>query len=150
MHSKFQTTILQGNSLNSKHSWIGGNPIYCASEEGTLTLALIEDYLADQRDGMDIFHVPFPSAPENHLLWYLRWLKTKPGSGILPELSSVSGLWALCIMTGSSLVILTERGTCARRKKKAQRSNPLNVQIGWLHPQLSGKHFYTVMKGNWA
>lgn len=59
MYSKFWTTNLQGNSLNPNHLWIGDDPIYWTSEEKTVTLALIEVYLADQRDGTGAFF-PLP------------------------------------------------------------------------------------------
>lgn len=151
MHLKFQKAISQRELFELKASvnWRQSNLPYFRRGDWDISINRRLSGRPKRWNGaFFMYHFPLPSR--SHLLWYLCWLKTKPGPGIPYAFSSVSALWAFCISTGSSLVTMTEQGTCACRKKKAQQSNPLNVRISWLHPQLSSKHFYTVMKGNWA
>lgn len=118
MYSKLQTDNLEGNSLNPNHWWIGGDPIYCTSEEKTVTLALTQDSLVDQSEGMGViftYHFPLPLRTS---LGFLPWMKTNPGRKSHMSLVNLQQYWP---------------------------SHSLNAQISWLHPQLVSKHFCSVM-----
>ena len=133
MYSKLQTTNLDGNSLHSNHLWIGGDPIYYTLEEKTVTLALIQDYLANQRDGMEAFclhHFPLPLRI-TRCDFSLGWRQTLAGESCMRL--------ALCVHCEppASLLVSLQRYWWSRS---------LNVQISWLHTQLLSKHFCPAMK----
>lgn len=93
MYSKFQPT-------NPNHLWTGGDPIYGTSDEKTMTLALIEDYLADQRDGTGAFftyHFPLPlrtTCSESSL----GWKETLAGNSAW---ACLCALWASASLQGN-------------------------------------------------
>lgn len=134
MYSKFQPT-------NPNHLWIGGDSIYSTSDEKTMILALIEDHLADQRDGTGAFftyHFPLPlraTCSES------KWWKEK--------LAGNSAWACLCVhyeplhhcraISGGAALV----GNMHLQEGEGDQSNPLNMQMSWLHPQLTSKHAHT-------
>lgn len=132
MYSKFQP-------INPNHLWTGGDPIYGTSDEKTMTLALIEDYLADQRDGTGAFftyHFPLP----------LRTTCSESSLGWKEKLAGNSAWASLCVhYEPLRHCRAISGGTAWAGNKRLQegegyQSDPLNMQMSWLHPQLISRH----------